>query len=263
MVNIDRNITRHEEIDQAVAVIVRPCRAGAKTTHSQTGLLGYIFELTVPLIAIKHIPTEARDINILPSIVIKIHHRYAHSPALFCQPCRLRNIGKLQTCVLMVERDHGIAALAIPIDRRSVDGDYVELAVVITVDEANAAAHRFNDVPFFWGGVVETVSPACCVMSSNCGILAAGDDWGTLSEEGNGKQNPENDAQLFAMGTLEFYHAQTRDLVWRTDSSGTKWSSGSSAKPQLLRSVCRVLRHRDGHPDASNFVTGQVQHPEP
>jgi len=48
--------------------------------------------------------------------------------------------------VLMVERDHGIAALAVAINRGAVHGDDVQLAVVIAIDQPDAAAHGFDNV---------------------------------------------------------------------------------------------------------------------
>ena len=55
---------------------------------------------------------------------------------------------------LMVERDHGVAAFLVAVDRGTVDGDDVEAAVVIAIEEACAAAHGFDDVAFFVGGDV-------------------------------------------------------------------------------------------------------------
>ncbi len=62
------------------------------------------------------------------------------------------DVGEFEIRVLMVERDHGIAALAIAIDGRSVHRDDVELAVVVAVDQAGAAAHGFDDVFLFRSG---------------------------------------------------------------------------------------------------------------
>ena len=54
----------------------------------------------------------------------------------------------------MVERDHGVAALAIAVDGGTVHRDDVELAVVIAIDQAGAAAHGFDNVFLFRSGNV-------------------------------------------------------------------------------------------------------------
>ncbi len=54
----------------------------------------------------------------------------------------------------MVERDHGIAALAVAVDGGPVHRDDVELAVVVAVDQTRAAAHGFDDVLLFRSGNV-------------------------------------------------------------------------------------------------------------
>ena len=46
----------------------------------------------------------------------------------------------------MIERDHRIAALAVALHGGTVDGDDVEFAVVVAIDQAHAAAHGFDDV---------------------------------------------------------------------------------------------------------------------
>ena len=50
----------------------------------------------------------------------------------------------------MIERDHRVAALLVPVDGGSVHRDDVESAVIIAIDQARAAAHRFHDVALFW-----------------------------------------------------------------------------------------------------------------
>ena len=46
----------------------------------------------------------------------------------------------------MVERHHGIAAVAIVLHGRTVDHDDVQIPIVVTVDEAHAAAGGFDNI---------------------------------------------------------------------------------------------------------------------
>ena len=50
----------------------------------------------------------------------------------------------------MIERDQEVATGAVAFNGRTVDGNDVELAVVIAIDEADASAHGFDNV-FFIG----------------------------------------------------------------------------------------------------------------
>ena len=65
----------------------------------------------------------------------------------------LGNVGELDVVtlgisILMIERDHQVAAFLVSQNRGAVDGDDVELAVVVAVDQPHAAAHRLDDVLF-------------------------------------------------------------------------------------------------------------------
>ena len=69
-------------------------------------------------------------------------------------PASAGDVGEFEIRVLMIERDHGIAALAVAIDGGTVHRDDVEFAVVIAVDQTGAAAHGFDDVFLFRSGNV-------------------------------------------------------------------------------------------------------------
>ena len=59
------------------------------------------------------------------------------------------DVGELEVGILMVERDHEISAGAVAIHGRAVHHHDIEFAVVVTVEQANAAAHGFDHVSFF------------------------------------------------------------------------------------------------------------------
>jgi len=54
----------------------------------------------------------------------------------------------------MIESDHGIATGAEAVDGRAVYQDYVELAVVVAIEETGAATDGIQDVTSFGGGDV-------------------------------------------------------------------------------------------------------------
>src|SRR5208282_5626067 len=61
--------------------------------------------------------------------------------------------------LLMIEGDHGVAALLVAVDGRAVDDENVEATVVIAIEKAYAATHGFDDVAFFASGDVGDGQP--------------------------------------------------------------------------------------------------------
>ena len=122
-----------------------------KPPPATPAFVGHVFELAVAQIVVERVAAEAGDVDILQAVVVVVGDSDAHAPALARQTGSFGDIGKFQIVILgigilMIERDHRIATLAIAFHRRSVDGDDVELAVVVAVDQADATAHRFHNV---------------------------------------------------------------------------------------------------------------------
>ena len=154
MVDVEVDVARNEEIHEAVAIVVGPGGSGAEAASADAGLLGHIFELAIAQVAIERIPAEAGDVNVRQAVVVEVGDGHAHAPAFASQSGAVGDVGEFEIRVLMVKRDHGIAALAVAIDRRAVHRDDVELAIVVAVDETDATAHGFDDVFLFRSGNV-------------------------------------------------------------------------------------------------------------
>ena len=103
---------------------------------------------------IERVSAEAGDVDIRQAVVVEVGDGHAHAPAFAGQAGGAGDVGEFEIRVLMVERDHGIAALAIAIDAWNRYRDDVELAVVIAIDQTGAAAHGFDDVFLFRSGNV-------------------------------------------------------------------------------------------------------------
>ena len=102
---------------------------------------------------VERIAAESADVDILPAVVVKVGDGDAHAPSFAGQAGLFGDVGELQVAsagitILMVERNQRVAALAIALDGGTVHGDDVELAVVVAVDQTDAAAHGFHDVLF-------------------------------------------------------------------------------------------------------------------
>ena len=69
----------------------------------------------------------------------------------------LRDVGEFQMVALVVEGDHGVAAVFVAIDAGVVDDGDVEPAIVVAVEEGDASTHHLDEIARGgggrWGGV--------------------------------------------------------------------------------------------------------------
>jgi hypothetical protein len=159
---VDVNVPGDKNIDEAVPIIIRPCSAGHETAAAHSGFVGDIFKSAITAVAVESIAAVAGDEYVGQSIVVKIGDGNAHAPTLAGQPCLLGYVFKFQRGGLPVEGDHGVAALVVAIDGRTIDNEGRERAAVIAVDEADATAHRFDDVLFLGRGNVRNSEARAC-----------------------------------------------------------------------------------------------------
>jgi hypothetical protein len=74
MLHIEVHVAGNEEVDVAVAVIIRPRRARAEPAAAHAGLVGHILENAFPLIAIENIGAVAGDVKIEIAVVVVVGH---------------------------------------------------------------------------------------------------------------------------------------------------------------------------------------------
>ena len=149
-IHVKVNVAGDEKIYVSVTIVVSPGRAGAEAARGHAGFIRDIFKLAVAQIVIQRVAAVAGHIDVGQTVVVVIGDRDAHAPAFAGQSGRLGDVSEFETIVLVIERDHGIAALLVAVDGRSVHRDDVEFAVIVAIDQAGAAAHRFDDVTFLW-----------------------------------------------------------------------------------------------------------------
>ena len=149
MVHVKVDVARNVEVHEAVAVVVGPGRSGAEAGGGHAGFVGDVFKFAISQVAIKRVSAEAGNIDVRQAVIVIVGHGHAHSPTFACQARRAGDVGEFEIRILVVERDHGVAALAIAVNGGPVHRDDVELAIVIAVDQAGAAAHGFDNVFLF------------------------------------------------------------------------------------------------------------------
>src|SRR5258707_14912941 len=78
-------------------------------------------------------------------IVTEVRKGHPHAPAKTRKTRLFSDVLEGAVRFLMVKSDHGIAAGAVALDRRSIDDNNVLAAVPITIEQTNTAAHGFED----------------------------------------------------------------------------------------------------------------------
>ena len=51
---------------------------------AQTGFIRYVLKFAIPQIAVKRIAAITRNVDVLPTIIVKVGDRNAHTPTLVC-----------------------------------------------------------------------------------------------------------------------------------------------------------------------------------
>jgi hypothetical protein len=151
VMKIGVDIPGHKQIDVAVAIVIAPGSAGTKAPQLHPGALGHILEPASPQVVIQHVVPIAGHIQIRQTVVVVISHGNGHTPAPRRQPGFLGDVRKVNLPpdpVLVIERDHGIAAREVAWDGGVVHHSDIELAIVVAIEQRDsAAAHRLHNVP--------------------------------------------------------------------------------------------------------------------
>jgi hypothetical protein len=103
---------------------------------------------------VKRVAAMTGNVNIGQAVVVVVGDRYAHAPAFAGESGGLRDVTELEAGVLVIERDHRITALPEVLNSRAIHCDDVEFAIVIAINQANPAAHGFDNVLLVGSGNV-------------------------------------------------------------------------------------------------------------
>src|SRR5712664_179427 len=140
------DISRDKKVDIAVAIIVGPGRTGHEAAPTYSGFLGHVFELAISKAAVKRIASETGDKDVLLAVIIEVGDDNSHAPPLAGQPSRARDVTELRIFILMVESNQRVATLAIMFNGGAIYHGNVQFAIVVAVKQADATAHRLDDI---------------------------------------------------------------------------------------------------------------------
>src|ERR1039458_6509830 len=135
-----------EQVQVAVAVVIHEGAAGSPS-HSwreQTRFLGDIGEGAIPIIAVENVLTPVSDEDVVETIVIVIRDGDTVRPTHARETGLRGDIGEGAIPVVLVEPVSGPRRR--PFQTRAAEHQDVQPAVVIVIEEGDAAAHRFDDV---------------------------------------------------------------------------------------------------------------------
>src|SRR5258708_5611431 len=86
LVDVDEYVSRHKQINPPIAIEVAPCRACTESADPHTGFFSHVFKPAVAKVPIEYIPAIARNIDVVPAVLVEIGHGNDHSPALAYPP---------------------------------------------------------------------------------------------------------------------------------------------------------------------------------
>ncbi len=153
VVEVEVDVVRDEEVDEAVVVVVAEGSAGGPSViDAKASGLRDVGEGAVTVIAVKNDATETGDEEVGPSVVIVIADGDAHGPAGETYAGFVGDVGKGAVAIVVVEGAARLCAGERHINVGRVGEVDVWPAVTIVVDKRHATAHGFDDIAVFGGG---------------------------------------------------------------------------------------------------------------
>src|SRR5713226_9883372 len=104
VVQIEIHVIRNVEVQEPVAVVIPESGTRAPASRiSNTGQRRHVAKCSVTIVLIKEGTGEARNIQVVPAIVVVIPHRRSKAPAAVRQTSLLCHVGTCAVMILVVE----------------------------------------------------------------------------------------------------------------------------------------------------------------
>src|SRR5579872_591046 len=151
------HVTRDEQVEFAVVVIIEKSGRDGPTPAGDPGLRGHIGERSVSIVVIENVPAVTGDVQIRIAIVVVVADRDAHAVvaiARISQTCLLRYISEGTVSILAVESIPIARIVTVKIFRlphgasyvATIDDKNIEQAIVVVVQERDAAGHGLDEI---------------------------------------------------------------------------------------------------------------------
>ena len=144
------HVAGNKQIEVAVAVVIGPGSSGAEAGRFHACSLSHILELASPQVVVQHVVSIACHVEVRQAVVVIVANCDPHSPSARGQSRSLGGIGEMEiaaTSILVVQRDHRVAACHEAVDRGIVHNRNVKPSVVVAIEECDSApSHCLHDV---------------------------------------------------------------------------------------------------------------------
>ena len=148
VIRIELQVVGDVKIDIAVRVII--AKRSGRTPLVPLQFSGGALKRSVPPVQEQVVWTVVGDENVVVPVVVHIGDRDSHPPARIAEPGSLSHVVERSIPVVAVQPIRG--ARSVPawcVKRAAIDEIDVDLAIVVVVEECDAAGHRFKDVGLF------------------------------------------------------------------------------------------------------------------
>src|SRR6266851_1498845 len=161
MINVEIDVSRYEQIQLAVVVVIQKRSAGGPLGRAHTRDFGNVAESTVAVVLKQVVLPEAGYEKIIKAIVVIVTNGDSHAPTNICETRFVRHVSKGAVAIIVVESASGLAAGLHQIDCKRVNEEDIEIAVVVVIEQRHPTAHRLNDV---------LLIGRCNVLESDAGL---------------------------------------------------------------------------------------------
>src|SRR5688500_4675443 len=152
--DVEIYVVGNKQIELAIVVIIDKSRAGGPARIGNPGALCDVGKRSLTRIPKQAIRPQARYINIDKTVVIVIAGRDSHTPATTAYTCLVVYVLKRAVTVIVIESTPGFLIGFHHVGSKRVNKVYVQIAIVVVIQEGHASTHRFDYVFFFRRGYV-------------------------------------------------------------------------------------------------------------
>ena len=174
---IELLITRHEQIQVPIAVVVEPRATGApfERRPGDAASCGDVGEPAASEIAVQTVRSPIGHVKIDESVVVVVARAHAAAPAGSRDAGRTADIGEPPVPFVVIEAARRVRFIRRAFEPRAIDEKHIERSVVVVVHERDAGAVGLDDVPL--GGFAARESGARSPASWWISTNETGKDW--------------------------------------------------------------------------------------
>ena len=154
MIEIDFDVAADEQIEPAVPIVIGEAAACGPAPGGHTGLLGDVRERAVMVVAVEPIPAQGGDVEVFPAVTVDIGRAHAHAPTGMSDSRLVSHVLEFAGPQIPIERAARRGRPLRGVHGQRIHEVHIDQAVVVEIEQRDAAAHRLDDVPLVRRGVM-------------------------------------------------------------------------------------------------------------